>query len=111
MLQPGGDFDLAEEALGPEGRGQLRPQHFDRHLAVMPQVLGQVHRRHPAMTQLPHDGVAVGERFLQAGERFVHCGDRRWGRGKDAAALVDRLVGERGISGNPRLKPRLRSGT
>ncbi len=61
VLQRGGGADLGEEPLGADHRGQLGAEHLDRHLAVVPQVLGQVHRGHPAMPQLPLDAVAVGK--------------------------------------------------
>ncbi len=61
MLQVGGDLDLGQESLGAEHRGQLRPQHLDRDLAVVLQVLGEIDRGHAALAQLPLDAVAVGQ--------------------------------------------------
>ena len=52
MLQPGGDLDLAEEAIAADRGGELGPQHLDRHLPVVPQVLGQIDRGHAAAAQL-----------------------------------------------------------
>jgi len=42
MGQLGGDFDLAQEALGADGRGDLGGQDLDRHLAVMLGIFGEV---------------------------------------------------------------------
>ena len=61
MLQIGGDLDLSQESLGAEHRGQLRSQHFYRDFAVVLKVLGEIHRGHTALPQLPLDPVAVGE--------------------------------------------------
>ena len=35
VLQVGGGLDLAQEPLGADHRGELRPQHLDRDLAVV----------------------------------------------------------------------------
>ena len=67
MLQVGGGLDLAQEPLGADDGGQLGPQHLERHLAVVLQVLGQVHRGHAARAELPLDAVAVGERRRRGG--------------------------------------------
>ena len=47
---------------GPSSDAQLGPEHLDRHLAAVPEVVGQVDRGHPAAAELAEDGVAVGER-------------------------------------------------
>ena len=72
MLQAGGDLDLAGEPLGTERGRQLRPKNLHRHPAVVLQVLGEVHRGHAALAQLPLDAVAVGQGALQAGHRLGH---------------------------------------
>ncbi len=61
MLQIGRRPDLGEEPLGADHGGQLRLQHLDRDLAVVLEVLGQVHRGHAAGPELALDAVAVGE--------------------------------------------------
>ncbi len=61
MLEPGGDLDLAEEPLGPERGGQLGPQHLHRDLAVVLDVLGEVHGGHAALPELALEPVAVAE--------------------------------------------------
>ncbi len=72
VLQAGGDLDLAEEALAAERGGQFGPQHLERHLAAVPDVLGQVHRGHAAGADFPLDAVLVGEGGGQAGEGVAH---------------------------------------
>ena len=72
MLEPGGDLDLAGEPLGAERGGQLGAQDLHRHLAVVLQVLGEVHRRHAALAELALDAVAAGERGGQAFHSRAH---------------------------------------
>ena len=45
----------------PSDGGELRAQHLDGDLAVVLQVLGEVHRGHAALAQLALDAVAVGQ--------------------------------------------------
>ncbi len=55
VLQVGGDLDLLEEALGPDDRGKLGPQDLHRHLAVVLDIVGEIHRRHAAGAEFPLD--------------------------------------------------------
>ena len=82
MLEPGGDFDLAGEALGPQRRGQLGPQHLHRDVAMVLEVLGEIDRGHAALAQLPLDAVAVGE---GGGESRV---DGQWSMVSDCRLLI-----------------------
>ena len=50
-----------EESLGADGGGKLRSQELDRDLAGVLEVLGEIHRGHAALAQLPLEAVAVGE--------------------------------------------------
>src|SRR5207249_1827373 len=59
MLQLGSDLDLAEEPLRAQGRGQFRFEDLHGHFALVPQVLGQVHRGHPAAAELALDRVTT----------------------------------------------------
>ncbi len=61
VLEIRGGFDLLQEPLGPKDGGELRPQHFYRHLAVMFEVFGDVDGGHAAGAEFFLDGVAVGE--------------------------------------------------
>ena len=72
MLQVGGGLDLAEEPLGADHGGELGPQHLDRDLAVVLEVLGEVDGGHAALAELALDAVAVGQRGGEAGSGLVH---------------------------------------
>jgi hypothetical protein len=61
MLQLGGDFDFAEESVATQGHRDLRAEHLDRYLAAVPEVIGQEHRCHAPLAQLPLDLITVGE--------------------------------------------------
>ena len=56
-----GDPDLAGEPVGAEQRAELGPEHLDRHLAVVLEVVGQVDRGHAAAAELALEGVAARE--------------------------------------------------
>jgi len=74
MGEGGDGLDLAEEPLGPEGHGELRPEHLDGNGAAVLQVLGEEDDRHPSLAQLPFDRVAVGEGGLETDEEVYHVG-------------------------------------
>ena len=61
MLEPGGELDLALEALGAEGGSQLGVEDLERDRAVVPEVLGEVDRGHAAPAELTLEPVAVGQ--------------------------------------------------
>ena len=69
VVKAGGDLDLAEEPFGTERRRELRVQHLDRNLPVVPQVGGEIDCGHPAAAEFTLDRVAPGEGCLQTGER------------------------------------------
>ena len=60
MVEPGGDLDLGQEALGAEDHAQLGAEDLEGHLAVMLHVVGQVDGGHAALAHLPLEPVAVG---------------------------------------------------
>ena len=72
VVQPRGDLDLAEEALGTERGRQLRAQHLHGHLAVVLGVLGEIHGRHAAGAELAGDPVPAGQRGGEAIDRMGH---------------------------------------
>ena len=72
MLEVGGRLDLAQEPLGADDRGEFGPQHLDCHLAVVLEVLGQVHGGHAALAELALEAVAVRQGFGQAGKDVGH---------------------------------------
>ena len=69
MLQSGSEVDLALEALDPERVGELWPQHLERHLPAVLQVLDEPHGRHAARSELADEGVSADEALLQLRRR------------------------------------------
>ena len=56
--------DLAQEALGADRSGDIRPQHLDGHLARVPQVASAIDDRHAAGAEHAVDFVlAIGEQW------------------------------------------------
>ena len=66
MLEPGGEADLALEALGAERGGELGEQDLEGDGPVVAEVVGQVDDGHAAAAELALEGVAVGEGVAQA---------------------------------------------
>ncbi len=58
MLEPGGDPDLAQEALVPQLRRQIGAEHLHRHFAMVLGVFGEKDGGHAAGAQLSHHLVA-----------------------------------------------------
>ena len=56
-----GDADLAQEPRRAERRGDLRPQDFDGNFTAVLFLVGEIHGRHAAASQLTLDRVAIGE--------------------------------------------------
>ena len=70
MLQPGGDENLAAEALLRDAGRELGRQHLHRDAAAQGLVDGDEHPRHPPL-QLALDRVGAAERAAQRGHRLV----------------------------------------
>src|SRR6185295_15178056 len=66
MLQGGGGLDFPHEPVGSDHRSELGPEHLDRHLTVVLEVLRQVHGGHASRTDLPLDAVAVSQGVREA---------------------------------------------
>ena len=60
MLEPGGEADLVQEALGPEHRAELGMQHLERDPPVVAEVPGQIDRGHAAAPELALETIVVG---------------------------------------------------
>ncbi len=69
VLEVGGGPDLGQKTLSTDDGGKLGPQHLDRDLAAVAQVVGQIHGGHAALPQLAVDPVAVGQTCREAVER------------------------------------------
>ena len=72
MLQVGGRLDLGQEALGAHEGGQLGLQDLQRDLSFVLEVVGQVDRRHAALTEFTLNRVAALEGCVQAGDGIEH---------------------------------------
>ena len=68
MLQRRGGLDFLDEPVGAEHGGEFGLQDLDRDLAIVLEVLGEVHRGHAARAQLALEAVAVGEGGGQASD-------------------------------------------
>jgi len=81
MLQARGDLDLLREARGAECGGEIGTQDLDRHLAVVLEVFGEIHRSHATGAEFALDAVPAGERGVQAGDGVSHEAEPRvcWG--------------------------------
>ena len=76
MLEPGGEVDLAEEALGAQGGGELGVEHLDRDRPVVPEVAGEPDGGHAPAAELALERVAVPQTFAQQRHRVGH--GARW---------------------------------
>ena len=65
VSQPRREPDLAQESLAPERLRELRLEHLERDVAIVLEVVREVHGRHAAGAELALDAVAVGERRVQ----------------------------------------------
>lgn len=67
MLQIRGGLDLGEKSLCADYCCELWAQYLHCDLAIVPHVLREVHRRHPARTDFAVEAVAIGQRHAEAG--------------------------------------------
>ena len=65
-------LDFSEKPLSADDNRQLGLQDLEGDVAVVLQVLGQINRGHPALTQLTLDGVAALEGCIQTRDRIGH---------------------------------------
>ena len=72
MLEVGRGLDLGQEALGPNYGSQLGLQHLEGDLALVLEVIGQIDRRHAALTEFTLDGVAAFEGCVQTSDGIGH---------------------------------------
>ena len=68
MLEVRRRLDLGEETLAADDGRQLRLEDLERHAAVVPDVIGQVHGRHAAGAQLSLDTVTVAQGIREVGD-------------------------------------------
>ena len=72
MLQSCGEPDLPLEPLGAQGHSQLGVEHFERDRPLVPKVLGEEDRRHPASAELALDHIAVCQRRGEVTPELSH---------------------------------------
>jgi hypothetical protein len=65
VLEPGGEPDLALEALGREAGGELGGQHLHHDPACQPRIRSEEDARHAAAAELALEGVGAAQRRLQ----------------------------------------------
>ena len=65
MLQPRGRTDLAQEPLATERRAEVGMQHLDGDIAIVLEIMGEIHGGHAARAEFAFDAVVAGERRLQ----------------------------------------------
>ena len=61
MLEPREERDLAAEALRRLAVGDFGVDELERHLAIVPDVVREIYRRHPAAADFALDLVASGD--------------------------------------------------
>jgi hypothetical protein len=64
VLQPGGEPDLADEPVDPDGACQLGVEDLDRDQPLVPEVPREPDGRHPAAAQLALNSIPVGQRSV-----------------------------------------------
>jgi hypothetical protein len=72
VLQSGGEFDLPPEAVRTQRGRELLVQHLQGYRTFVPEVVGQIDRRHAAVAELALYSVAIAEGF---GEGGIECGN------------------------------------
>ena len=74
MLEIRGCTDLSQEPFRADDSGKLGAEYLDGDLAVVPQVICQIHRRHSSRAELALDIVTVGESFSKSIRGVSHAG-------------------------------------
>ena len=62
MREARGELDLPEKSIVTQRHGQRRFEHLDRDLAAMLRIVREVHRGHPAATDLTQHAIAIRQR-------------------------------------------------
>src|SRR5438034_6346130 len=102
MLQGGDGLDLPQEPLGADHRRQLGLEHLNGDLATVLEILGEIHRGHTALAQLPLDPVAVGEACLEALDR--HLAAPRAMRARSTDVQFATTISSPALSGSRKMK-------
>ncbi len=59
MLKVRRRLDLGQETLGTDDRSQLRLEDLERDFAFVLDIVGEVHRSHPALTEFRLNAVSA----------------------------------------------------
>ena len=89
VLEAGGEADLALEAIGAEGGGDLGVEDLERDRAVVPQVLREIDRGHAPAPELPLERVSLPQRFTKCRDRIRHPPRFFGGTAKDTSRAHD----------------------
>jgi hypothetical protein len=65
VLEPGGEPDLALEAVGAEGGGELGVEHLERDRPVVLEIVGEEDRGHASAAELALEGVQPAQSVLK----------------------------------------------
>ena len=74
MIEPGGQVDLALEALRPERGRELRVEQLQGHPPIMLQVVSEVDRGHAATPELSLEPVAIRQAACKLLAQVSHSG-------------------------------------
>ena len=80
MLQPRRRTDLGQEPLAPERRAEVRVEDLDGDVAIVLEVVREIHGRHPARAELSLDPISGGEGVRQARGDVAHGAARALAR-------------------------------
>jgi len=93
MLQAGRDLHFASEARSTHRERQIGAQHLDRHLGVVAQVAGEIHRGHAATADLVEQLVTIGQSGRERILRVVQTGQMGVLGLPDTGVLIVSLFG------------------
>jgi hypothetical protein len=84
VLETSSNLDLAEEAVGAQGRREFGVEHFERDLPGMLQILSQKNRGHSATSHFSLNGVMVCQGGAETIGKGSHSGGNLpWNAGSD----------------------------
>jgi hypothetical protein len=72
MLKARGDSNLAQKSVGANNGGELGTQHLDRDVPFVLEIRRAEDDRHPTLTELARECVALAEARLQSLEKTGH---------------------------------------
>jgi hypothetical protein len=89
MLEVGRGADLSEEALGTDGLAEFGAKHLHGDRAIMPLILGEVHRCHAALAELALDPVSAREGLVQTTYVILHEVQHGFAAGRRQGGIVN----------------------